>query len=71
MPSILQNKAFPERSALLLESGRRDLLSAAEERLTGDLPVWEKRLLARDLIAVFGPVIEKLLCGAGDRKSVV
>ena len=65
MPSTLQNKAFPEGSALLLESGRRDLLSAAEERLTGDLPVWEKRLLARDLIAVFGPVIEKLLRKAG------
>ena len=65
MPSTLQNKAFPEGSALLLESGRRDLLSAAEERLTGDLSVWEKRLLARDLIAVFGPVIEKLLRKAG------
>ena len=65
MPSTLQNKAFPEGSALLLESGRRDLLSAAEERLTGDLPVWVKRLLARDLIAVFGPVIEKLLRKAG------
>ena len=65
MPSTLQNKAFPEGAALLLESGRRDLLSAAEERLTGDLPVWEKRLLARDLIAVFGPVIERLLRKAG------
>ena len=65
MPSNLQNEPFPAGEVLLSASGRCAFFSAAEERLTDGLPVWEKRLLARDLIGALGPVIEKVLCGAG------
>ncbi len=65
MPSNLQNEPFPAGEVLLSASGRRAFFSAAEERLTDGLPVWEKRLLARDLIGALGPVIEKVLRGAG------
>ena len=65
MPSNQQNEGLPEGDALLLESGRREFLSATEVRLAGDLLAWEKRLLARDLIASLGPVVEKVLIGEG------
>ena len=65
MPSNPQNEMFPGGEALLSESGRRDFLSVTETRLEGDLLLWEKRLLARDLISVLGPTIEKSLREAG------
>ena len=65
MPSGLQNRDFPEGDSLLSPLGRRALLAAVEARLAGDRLPWEKRLLARDLVGVLGPVIEKILCGAG------
>ena len=65
MPLNPQNEAFPEGEALLSESGRRAFFSVTEERLAGDLLLWEKRLLARDLIGALGSVIEKILRKAG------
>lgn len=65
MPSGLQNRDFLEGDSLLSPLGRRALLAAVEARLAGDRLPWEKRLLARDLVGVLGPVIEKILCGAG------
>lgn len=65
MPSNLPNEVFLAGEALLSESGRLDFFSVAEERLAGDLLLWEKRLLARDLIGALGPVIEKILREAG------
>lgn len=65
MPSHPQNKAFPEGDALRSEPGRREFLSATEARLAGEPLPWEKRLLARDLIGAIGPVMEKILRGAG------
>ncbi len=65
MPLILQNKTCPEGMAIRFELKRRELLSATEERLTSDLHIWEKRLLARDLVGILGPAIENLLREAG------
>ena len=65
MPSIPQSEFFPTGDALFSEQGRREFFSATGARLTDGLPVWEKRLLARDLIGALGPVIEKVLRGAG------
>ncbi|MBO6210308.1 MAG: SprT-like domain-containing protein, partial [Schwartzia sp.] len=65
MPLNPQNEAFPEGEALLSESGRRAFFSVTEERLAGDPLLWEKRLLARDLVSALGSVIEKILRKAG------
>lgn len=65
MPLDPQNEAFPEGEALLSESGRRAFFSVTEERLAGDPLLWEKRLLARDLVSALGSVIEKILRKAG------
>ena len=65
MPSIPQNEDFPEGDALLSPAGRRVFFDAAAVRLSGERLPWEKRLLARDLIGVLGPVIEKILREAG------
>ena len=65
MPSNPQNEPFPAGEVLLSASGRRAFFSAAEERLAGDLLLWEKRLLARDLIGALGPAVEKVLCKEG------
>ena len=65
MPSNPQNEAFPQEDALLAASGWNRFLSATEARLKGDRLVWEKRLLARDIIGALGPVIERILRGAG------
>lgn len=63
MPSNPRNETFPEGE--LSGPGKCDFLSATEARLAGDLLLWEKRLLARDLIGALGPVIERILCEAG------
>lgn len=65
MPLDPQNETFPEGEALLSEPGRRAFFSVTEERLAGDPLLWEKRLLARDLISALGPVIERILREAG------
>ena len=61
----LQNEAFPEGDSLLSGQGRRDFLAATDARLAREMLLWEKRLLARDLIGALGPRIEKVLCEAG------
>lgn len=65
MPSNPQNESFPPGDALLTAAGREGFLSATEARLAGERLLWEKRLLARDLIGVLGPVMEKVLREAG------
>ncbi|MBR1636137.1 MAG: SprT-like domain-containing protein [Lachnospiraceae bacterium] len=56
---------FPRGGVLLAASGRREFLSATETRLRGEPLLWEKRLLARDLIGSIGPMLEKILREAG------
>ena len=70
MPLNPQNDGFPDGGVLLLEEGRREFLLTAETRLSGEKLLWEKRLLARDLIGALGPVIEKLLREAGFSASL-
>ena len=63
MPLNPRNETFPEGE--LSGPGKCDFLPPTEARLTGGLLLWEKRLLARDLIGALGPVIERILCEAG------
>ena len=65
MPLHPQNEPFPAGEVLLSASGRRAFFSVTEERLAGDPLLWEKRLLARDLVSALGSVIEKILRKAG------
>ena len=56
---------LPGGDALLSAAGQATLREAVEERLTNISGVWKMRLLARDLIAVLAPAMERVLQDAG------
>ena len=58
---------LPSGDALFSAAGQAMLRESVEARLTNISGVWKMRLLARDLIAVLAPAMERVLQDAGFR----